>query len=93
MSDIKIYMNDIPVMVPEGMTILEASVIADPKSDDQSIEIPALCYRKGLVEEDTSGVCIVEVEDMEGLVPADTTIVSDGMRIITDSPQIGRAHV
>ena len=51
------------VTVPEGTTILEAA-------RSVHLDIPTLCYLKGVNEIGACRLCMVEVEGYERLVPA-----------------------
>ena len=51
-----------PVSVPEGTTILEAA-------RSVNIEIPTLCYLKGVNEIAACRLCMVEIEGYPRLVP------------------------
>lgn len=84
MDTILIKLNDHEVLVPAGSTILEAAAL-------HGMAIPSLYYKKGLVDKDTSGVCIAEVNGE--IVPAECTIVTKGMEIITASPSLISARI
>ena len=72
--------NGRSVCVPEGTTILEAARSAD-------IQIPHLCYLKGLNEIAACRVCCVEVEGERAMVTACNTPVREGMVVHTNSPR------
>ena len=66
------------VTVPESTTILDAARAA-------GIQIPTLCYWKGLNEIGACRVCVVEVEGYDRLFTACNNKVDDGMVIHTNS--------
>lgn len=76
---IKLRINGIPVEIPEGMTILQAA-------KQIGIEIPALCYHPKITNSGACRVCLVEVNGMP--LTSCTTMVEEGMEVITDSPYI-----
>ena len=67
------------VSVPEGTSLLDAAKSAN-------IDIPTLCYLKGINEIGACRLCIVEVEGYARLVPACDNVVAEGMVIYTNSP-------
>lgn len=69
------------VTVPENTTILEAA-------RSVNINIPTLCYLKGLNEIGACRLCAVEVEGMARLVPACDNVVANGMVVHTNSPKV-----
>ncbi len=77
--------NNIPVSVPEGTTILEAA-------KSVGIEIPTLCFLKDINEIGACRICVVEIEGEFGLVPACDNVVKEGMVIQTNSPRVRDAR-
>ena len=71
------------VTVPEGTTILEAA-------RSVHLDIPTLCYLKGVNEIGACRLCMVEVEGYERLVPACDNAVVEGMVVSTNSPACAR---
>lgn len=77
------YINDIPVTVPKGTTILEAAAKV-------GMHIPTLCHLDlhdiGVVNRQAlCRVCVVEDVSKELLVPSCAQEVVSGQRILTDS--------
>jgi len=70
-----------PVCVPEGTTIIEAA-------KQVGIPIPSLCYLKGINEIGACRVCIVEVEGKDKLIISCNNKVEEGMVIYTNSPKV-----
>lgn len=69
------------ITVDERLTILEAAKQAH-------INIPHLCYLKGINEIGACRICVVELEGKEQLITACNTQVQDGMIIYTNSPKV-----
>ena len=78
---VKVWIDGIQVEVSEGTTILEAAKQA-------KINIPTLCYWKGLNEIGACRVCIVEVKGCDKLTAACNTPVEEGMEVYTNSPKV-----
>ena len=82
--DIQLTINDIPLTVPEGMSILDAARTIN-------IDIPTLCYLN-LHEMHINNhiascrVCLVHVEGRRNLAPSCSTPVQNGMVVKTDTP-------
>lgn len=82
---VSMTLNGKAVRVPEGMTILEAA-------KRNNVQIPTLCYLKGMNEIAACRVCLVEVEGKNRLIPACDNIVEEGMVVYTNSPKVRRAR-
>ncbi|NPV89085.1 4Fe-4S dicluster domain-containing protein [Coprothermobacteraceae bacterium] len=80
---VTVYINDVPVQVEEGTTIMEAAKKA-------GFEIPHLCHFEGLEPFGACRLCLVEVEGMPKPVISCATRVSENMRVHTDTPRIRR---
>ena len=78
---INLKINNIPVQVEEGSTILQAAKKA-------GIKIPTLCYLKGINEIGACRVCIVEVKGMRNLVASCVYPASEGMEVFTNTPKV-----
>ncbi|SCZ80654.1 NADH-dependent [FeFe] hydrogenase, group A6 [Acidaminobacter hydrogenoformans] len=84
---IKLTINDSPIAVPKGTTILEAA-------RSLGIHIPTLCHMNlhmdqfGVVNQASScRVCMVEVKGRPALVTACSEKVTDGMHVSTHTPR------
>jgi NADH-quinone oxidoreductase subunit G len=55
-------------------------------ADEHGIHIPRFCYHKKLSIAANCRMCLVEVEKSRKPLPACATPVTDGMRVLTDSP-------
>jgi iron-only hydrogenase group A len=82
---IKLTINNIPVEVPEGTTILNAARKA-------GIRIPTLCYVEGLQAIGACRVCIVEIEGVYALAASCSMPVSKGMKVLTNSRRVREAR-
>ena len=69
------------VKTKKGNTILQAARQA-------GIDIPTLCYLKGIHETGDCRMCIVEVEGARGFVTSCITKAADGMVVRTNTPAI-----
>ena len=77
----EIYIDGKSYPANNGDTILKVA-------RDNGIEIPTLCYLKGVNEPASCRVCVVEVEGMRNLVTSCTTKVRDGMKIKTNTSKV-----
>ncbi|MEI8241540.1 MAG: 2Fe-2S iron-sulfur cluster-binding protein, partial [Actinomycetota bacterium] len=75
---IQLSINNIPVEVPEGATILAASKQA-------GIRIPTLCFLEGLQAIGACRVCVVEVEGARNLAASCSMPAVQGMKVQTNS--------
>ncbi|KFZ26040.1 MAG: Iron hydrogenase 1 [Candidatus Izimaplasma bacterium HR2] len=73
-----ITINDIPVKVKNGITILKAC-------ESIGVKIPTLCFIEEINEIGFCRICVVEVEGEQDLVSACNTEVTNGMVVKTDS--------
>lgn len=85
MSMVNITIDGKAVQVEEGTTVLEAARAA-------GINIPTLCYLKGVNEIGACRMCLVEVKGARALQAACVYPVADGNEIITSSPAIREAR-
>lgn len=76
-----ICIDNQPVDVPEGATILEAA-------RKLGIDIPALCYRDGCDPNTSCMVCLVKIEGAKGPVPSCATRAVEGMRVSSETEEI-----
>ena len=78
---INLKINDIPVTVPEGTSILQAAKAAN-------IEIPSLCYLKDINCIGACRVCVVEIRGRRGLTAACTYPVEEGLEVLTNTAAV-----
>ena len=81
---VHVTINNIPVSVKKGTTIMEAARSA-------GIHVPHLCFLKEINEIGACRLCCVEVEGEEKLIPACDNVVVEGMKITTNSQRVRRA--
>ena len=81
MDMVNIKINNMPLSVPKGKTILEAARYA-------GIEIPTLCYLKEMNEIGACRMCMVEVKGARSLVAACVFPVNEGMEIFTNTEKV-----
>ncbi len=82
---VNLMINNKPVSVPDGSTILEAARIA-------GINIPTLCYLKEINEIGACRVCLVELVGKSALVASCNTKVEEGMVVLTNSRKVQLAR-
>lgn len=78
---IHLTINNIPVEVPEGTTILRAA-------SQVNIHIPTLCYVERLQAIGACRVCVVEVEGARNLVASCSMPVTEGMKVRTSTRRV-----
>ncbi len=78
---VNLKINNIPVSVPEGTTILEAAKTV-------GINIPTLCYMKNINAIGACRICVVEVKGARSSVAACVYPVAEGMEVFTNTPKI-----
>ncbi len=79
----KVTINEQIIEVKEKKSILVAA-------RDAEIYIPSLCDHPRLRSFGACRLCIVQIEGVKGFPTACTTMVEDGLKIITDSEEINR---
>lgn len=82
---VNLKINDKPVQVPEGTTILEAAASV-------GVKIPTLCYLKEINDIGACRVCVVELKGKDTLVASCNTKVEEGMEVITNSAKVAHAR-
>lgn len=82
---INLTINNMPVTVPEGTTILEAA-------KKVNVRIPTLCYHKDLCVAGNCRVCVVEQVGARTLVAACAQPVWEKMQILTNSEKVRRSR-
>ena len=82
---VNLKINNIPVQVKEGTTVLEAAKVA-------GINIPTLCYLKDINEIGACRVCVVEVKGARSLVASCVYPVSEGMEVFTNTEKVRKSR-
>lgn len=77
---VNLKIDGFDVSVPEGTTIMQAAAAA-------GIDIPRLCYLKGVNEISACKVCVVEIQGQNRVVTSCTTPVQEGLVVYTNSPK------
>ena len=79
MNTVNLKINNIPVVAPEGATILEAAHLA-------GIRIPTLCYLKEINAIGACRICVCEVKGARGLAAACVMPVARAWRFLLTPP-------
>ena len=85
-ENIRLTIDDKVVLCPKNSTILEAAKLA-------GIEIPTLCYLKGLNPTGACGVCVVEVVEDDGSSSFKRSCrcrAKDGMVVYTKTAELDK---
>lgn len=82
---IHLTIDDTPVSVPEGTTIMAAA-------EQIGVRIPRLCYHPDLSLAGSCRVCIVDVKGMGHYMASCASQVWEGMEVQTNSPDIRQAR-
>ena len=90
MKMINVKINDTPIQVEEGTTILKAA-------RKLNIYIPTLCYLSLHIVNDSKvnascRVCVVEVKGRRNLAPSCSTKCTEGMEIYTNTKRVIKAR-
>lgn len=80
-----IEINDQQVSAKRGETIMEVL-------GRVGVKVPTLCHMPGFAPSGGCRMCVVEVDGMEGLVPACSHPVEEWMKIKTHSPRVIKAR-
>ncbi len=81
MANIKLTIDNQPVEVQPGGTVLDAI-------KEAGIYVPTLCYHPSLAPFGACRLCVVEIEKMRGFPTSCTTPAGDGMVVKTKTPQL-----
>lgn len=82
---VRFTINNRAAQVREGSTILEAA-------RQCGINIPTLCYHPDQEVKANCRICAVEVEGSKTLQTACSTVVTEGMKINTNTPRVRQAR-
>jgi len=85
MADVNLTVDGKKVTAPAGALLIEAC-------KSVGIEVPSFCYYPNLSLQGACRMCLVKIEKMPKLQTACTTVVGEGMMVITDSPEIKQAR-
>ena len=82
---VSLRINNIPVTVPAGTTVLEAARSA-------GFNIPSLCFLKGINEIGACRICVVEVKGAKSLVASCVYPVAEGMEVFTNTERVRKSR-
>ncbi len=82
---VNLKINNIPVTVPAGTTVLEAARSA-------GIRIPSLCFLKDINEIGACRICVVEVKGARSLMASCVYPVSEGMEVFTNTEKVRKSR-
>lgn len=82
---VKLTIDGLDVVADSNQTILEVAKKA-------KIDIPTLCFLKGINEPASCRICVVEIEGLKKLMTSCTTKVREGMVVKTNSSRVINAR-
>jgi NADH-quinone oxidoreductase subunit G len=85
MPDVTATVDGKKITAPAGSLLIEAC-------KSVGIEVPSFCYYPGLSLQGACRMCVVKVEKMPKLQTACTTVVTEGMVVVTDSDEVRQAR-
>ena len=85
MPDVNLTVDGKKLTAPAGTLLIEAC-------KSVGIEVPSFCYYPNLSLQGACRMCLVKIEKMPKLQTACTTVVSEGMVVTTDSPEVKQAR-
>jgi len=85
MADVNLTVDGKKVTAPAGTLLIEACKTV-------GIEVPSFCYYPNLSLQGACRMCLVKIEKMPKLQTACTTVISEGMIVTTDSPEVKQAR-
>jgi NADH-quinone oxidoreductase subunit G len=85
MDTVTLTIDGRQITVEKGETVLQAAI-------RNGISVPYYCYHPGLGVDGSCRVCIVKIEKMPKLQTACSTACTDGMVVVTDSPEVQAAR-
>ena len=84
-SSVNLTIDDVPVSVPPGTTLIEAAKQA-------GVLVPHYCYHPSLPSPALCRMCLVEVEGAPKLLPACVSVVAEGQVVRTQSQPARKAR-
>ncbi len=85
MPDINLTIDDTPVAVPAGTTILKAA-------EQIGVTVPTICYHEHCTANGLCRMCVVDVEGQRLLQPACLVPVAEGMKVKTRTQRVERSR-
>jgi NADH-quinone oxidoreductase subunit G len=84
-KEVNLTVDGKKVTAPAGTLLIEAC-------KSVGIEVPSFCYYPNLSLQGACRMCLVKIEKMPKLQTACTTVISEGMAVSTDTPEIHQAR-
>ncbi len=81
----RLFIDNQPVDVPDGATILDAARALD-------VPVPTMCFYHGRKALTSCMVCVVKVEGASKLVPSCAAPAVEGMRVESETPEVLEAR-
>jgi len=82
----KLRLNNKLVNFQEGQTILDIAIA-------NGYEVPTLCHHPDLKVQANCRICVVEIKGRDTLATACSTLATEGMDILTESPRVQKARL
>lgn len=82
---INLKINGVDVSVPEGTRIIDAA-------KKVGFNIPTLCFLRGINNDSSCRICVVEVKGARSLMTACSATVTEGMVVTTNSPKVMKSR-
>jgi NADH-quinone oxidoreductase subunit G len=82
---IKLFIDGAAVEVPEGTTVFKAA-------EQGGIELPHFCFHPAFAPEGSCRLCLIQIEGSPKLELGCSTIVREGMKVVTQSPAVREAR-
>ena len=81
-----IRLNNKKITVSSGQTILDVALA-------NGLKLPTLCHHPDLTVQANCRICVVEIKGCKELKTACSTLVEEGMEILTASPRVKKARI
>jgi NADH-quinone oxidoreductase subunit G len=85
METVTLSIDGQQVTVEKGKTVLQAAI-------ENGFSVPYYCYHPALGVDGSCRVCIVKIEKMPKLQTACSTVCTDGMTVLTQTPDVVEAR-
>src|SRR5215472_312830 len=85
MADVNLTVDGKKITAPAGTLLIEAC-------KSVGIEVPSFCYYPNLSLQGACRMCLVKIEKMPKLQTACTTVISEGMVVISDNEEVRQAR-
>jgi NADH-quinone oxidoreductase subunit G len=85
MADVTLTVDGKKITAPAGTLLIEACKTA-------GIEVPSFCYYPNLSLQGACRMCLVKIEKMPKLQTACTTVISEGMIVVSDNDEVRQAR-